>query len=91
MGLGFIGSSAGNPGWKYSLYNIKIEKEELLADCGATEKHGYGVSKNSMEAISGRCDVCASRILFLESVSAEQFRLNKRRAFRGHSKGIRGR
>ena len=90
MGLGFLGSSAANPGWKYPLYNIKIEKEELLADCGATEKHGCGVSKNSLEAISGRCDVCVSRILFLESVSSEQFRLNKRRAFRGHSKGIRG-
>ena len=69
MGLGFLGSSAANPGGKYPLYNIKIEKEELLADCGATETHGCGVSKNSLEAISGRCDVRVSRILFLESVS----------------------
>ena len=56
-----------------------------MADSGATEKHGCGVSGIVVEAISGRCDVCVSRILFLESVS-----LNKRRPFRGHSKGIRG-
>ena len=38
MGLGFLGSSAANPRWKYPLYNVKIEKEEVLVDCGAKEK-----------------------------------------------------
>ena len=38
MGLGFLGSSAANPGWKYPLYNIKNGKEELLADCVGRKK-----------------------------------------------------
>ena len=35
MELGFRGSSEANPGGKYPLYNIKVGKEKLLADCGA--------------------------------------------------------
>ena len=68
MGLGFLGSSAASPGGKYPFYNIKKEKEELLADCGAKEKHGCGVSRILLEAISGRCDVCVSRVLFLKVI-----------------------
>ena len=68
MGLGFLGSSAANPEWKYPFYNIKNEKEELLADCRAKEKHGCGVSRILLEGISGRCDVCVSRILFLKDI-----------------------
>ena len=51
MGLGFLGSSAANPGGKYPFYNIKMEKEELLADCGAKEKLGGGVSGVLLEAL----------------------------------------
>ena len=53
---------------KYPLYNIKIENQELLVDCGAEENHGCGVSRILFEAISGRCDACVSRSLFLKDI-----------------------